>query len=113
MKNCCCFLACLLNAALVFGQKETFDIASYTAPKNFKKDIKEQAVLYSFIDQKKGSFCVIALYTSSASSGSSEKDFEDKWKELILSRYPAADADPKKEESTNSDGWKSTTGAAI
>ncbi|MFL5738577.1 MAG: hypothetical protein ACJ75B_00060 [Flavisolibacter sp.] len=113
MKKNFCFLLVLFITTSVLGQKETFDIARYTAPKNFKKDTKEQAVIYSLIEEKKGSFCVIALYTSSASSGSSEKDFKDKWKEVILSRYPAADADPKKEESTNSDGWKSTTGAAI
>src|SRR5438270_8310091 len=112
MKKYFCFLLVLFFSTSVLGQKEIFDIARYNAPKNFKKEAKEQALIYSYIDEKKGNFCVIALHPSSTSSGSPEKDFAEKWKDLILSRY-AASADPKTEQATNADGWKSTTGAAI
>src|SRR5205809_7851422 len=72
-----------------FCQYETYDIVKYTPPKDFKKILKPEAVIYSIVDEKTGKFCLIALYESTVSSGNVEKDFKDKWKQLVLSRYGA------------------------
>ncbi len=95
-----------------FCQTETFDIVQYTPPKNFEKILKQDAVIYSVVDVKSGKFCLIALYRSTVSSGNVEKDFKDKWKELVMTRY-AADQNPKTESATTSDGWKTLTGATV
>src|SRR5690349_5327718 len=112
MKNIFCFLMLLLSASGIFCQTETFDIASYTAPKKFKKDTSRQSVVYSDVDQQKGRFCVIALMASTGSSGNIDKDFSEKWKSLVLSRYKT-DAHPKTEQSKSPEGWTSMTGAAL
>ena len=93
-----------------FAQTETFDIATYTAPAGFKKDSKQDVVNYININETKGSFCVIAIYASKASSGNAEKDFSNEWKDLVVTPYKAA-ANPKTETQTT-DGWKIVNGAA-
>ena len=112
MKNIFCFLMFLSTASHAFCQSETFDIASYTAPKKFKKDTAEQSVIYSDVDQQKGRFCIIALMASTVSSGNIDKDFTEKWKTLVLSRYKA-DAHPKTGRTKNPKGATSVTGAAL
>jgi len=105
-------LCSLLLPILALCQTETFDIIQYIAPKNFKKDAKQEAVIFSEINEKTGKFCVVALNASTASSGSAENDFKNKWKELVLARYQA-DENPKTESAATPDGWKTLTGAAI
>ena len=51
------------------AQTETFDIATYTPPKDFKKESKQGVVIYTHVNTTTGSFCVIAIYASSASAG--------------------------------------------
>ncbi len=53
---------------LVIGQTETFDIVTYTPPKNWKKDVKQGVVNYTNVNTAKGTFCVIAIYASTTSS---------------------------------------------
>jgi hypothetical protein len=105
----------LLTSLITLGtlaQTETFDIIKYNAPKNYKKDVKQETVVYSTVDQKTGHFCLIALFPGSVSSGDSEKDFRDKWNELVMTRY-SAEQDPKTENAITKDGWKTLTGASI
>jgi hypothetical protein len=95
----------------VIAQTETFDIATYTPPKDFKKDSKQGVVIYTHVNTTTGSFCVIAIYASSASAGDEQKDFTNEWKDLVVTPYKA-EANPKTETQTNADGWKAVTGAA-
>ena len=61
----------LLTAIMQQGisQTETFDIVTYTPPKDWKKDAKQGVVNYTNVNATAGSFCVIALYASAASTG--------------------------------------------
>ncbi|MDZ4794132.1 MAG: hypothetical protein SGI83_07625 [Bacteroidota bacterium] len=102
------FMASLFVNA--FAQTETFDIATYTAPKDFKKDSKQGVVNYININETKGSFCVIAMYASKASTGNAQKDFNNEWKEFVVTPYKAA-PNPKIETQTT-DGWKIVNGTA-
>ena len=101
----------LIISANCFAQKETFDIVTYTPPKDFKKDSKEGVVSYTNVNTLKGNFCVITMYASIASTGDAEKDFKKEWKELVVTPYKA-DANPTTETQTNADGWKVVVGAA-
>jgi hypothetical protein len=102
----------LLTAIMqqVIGQTETFDIATYTPPKDFKKNSKQGVVNYTNVNSTTGNFCVIAMYASTASTGDAEKDFKRKWNELVATPYNA-EADPKT-ETQSVDGWKIVVGAA-
>ena len=82
----------LLTAIMqqVIAQTETFDIATYTPPKDFKKDSKQGVVNYTCVNSTTGSFCVIAMYASTASTGDAEKDFKREWKELVETPFKGA-----------------------
>jgi hypothetical protein len=99
-----------------FSQTETFDIVTYTAPKDqmgieWKKETKQGVVNYTNVNTATGGFCVIAMYASRASTGDPQKDFDKDWKELVTTPFKA-EANPKTETETTPDGWKVITGAA-
>jgi hypothetical protein len=101
----------LLLSVQALSQTEKFDIATYTPPKDFKKDSKPGVVNYTHINTTNGSFCVIAMYASTASTGNAEKDFAREWNTLVVTPYKA-EASPKTETQTTTEGWKVVTAAA-
>ncbi len=111
MKKICSFLLATLLLQQAFAQTETFDIVTYTPPKDFKKDSKQGVVNYTNFNEKKGTFCVIAIYASRASTGDAQKDFKNEWKELVATPFKA-EANPTTETQTTADGWKIVNGAA-
>ena len=56
-------------------------------------------------------FVYITMYASTASTGDAEKDFEREWNALVVTPYKA-EANPKTETQTNTDGWEVVTAAA-
>ena len=52
------------------------------------------------------------MYANSASTGDAQNDFNNKWKELVVTPYKA-EANPETETQTTEDGWKAVTGAAL
>lgn len=111
MKKIITLLLLIAIMQQAIGQIETFDIATYTAPKDFKKDSKQGAVIYTHVNTTTGSFCVIAIYASTASAGDEQKDFANEWNDLVVTPYKA-EANPKTETQANADGWKEVAGAA-
>ena len=102
----------LLTAIMqqAIAQTETFDIASFKPPKEWKKDANPGAVVYSTANATTGSFCILAMYESVASLGDEQKDFKTEWNDRVVIPH-SADADPKTETQT-SEGWKVVTAAA-
>ncbi|MEO5562247.1 MAG: hypothetical protein ABIR18_02405, partial [Chitinophagaceae bacterium] len=100
----------LIISSTCFSQTETFDIATYTAPKDWKKETREGVVNYVNVNTGAGTFCVIAMYASTASTGDAQKDFKKAWNELVVTPFKAA-PDPKTETQTE-DGWKIVVAAA-
>jgi hypothetical protein len=105
------FLLSLVISVPSFSQTETFDIATYTLPKDFKKEAKPGVVNYTNVNAAAGTFCVLTIYASTASTGDAKKDFTNEWNELVVKPYKAA-ANPKAENQTTDDGWKVVTAAA-
>jgi hypothetical protein len=101
-------LAAIMNQAI--GQSETFDIATYTPPKDWTKDAKPGVVNYTNVNNTTSKFCVITLYASKVSSGDPQKDFNNEWKELVVTPYKA-EANPKTETQTTAEGWKVVSAA--
>ena len=111
-------IACIVKSLMFlaisnncFSQKETFDIATYTPPKEWKKVTGNGVVSYTNINATTGSFCVLTMYTSSASLGDAQKDFKAEWKDLVVTPHQA-EADPKTDVQTSPDGWKAVSAAA-
>lgn len=111
MKKIISLIIIALLSLQALSQTETFDIITYTPPKNWKKDMKPGVVNYTNINAATGGFCVIAMYASSSSTGDAQKDFMNEWKELVVTPYQA-EANPKTETQTTTDGWKAVVGTA-
>ena len=101
----------LVISSTCFSQTETFDIVTYTPPKDWKKEAKQGVVNYTNVNTTTGGFCVIAMYASTASTGDAQKDFDKDWKDLVVTPF-SAEANPKTETQTTPEGWKVVTGAA-
>lgn len=102
------FLAISMNC---LSQTETHDIITYTVPKDWIKNTKEGLVMYTTVNATTGGFCMIAFYVSSKSTGDAQKDFNNEWKELVVTPYKA-DADPQTQTQSTPDGWNAVVGAA-
>ena len=104
------FLAFITRQSIC--QTETFDIATYTVPnKDWKKLANQGVVSYTNINATTGGFCLLAVYASTASLGDAQKDFKADWKALVAAPYKA-EANPKTETQTTTDGWKAVSAAA-
>ncbi len=107
-------VATILSPVEVFSQKETFDLVTYTPPKDsltigWKKDVRETMVSYSFTNKKNNSWCQISIVKSTTSKGSIDQDFESEWQELIVKNYKPTGA-PQLNEVQEADGWKIKAG---
>lgn len=98
-------LFCITAAA----QKETFDIINYTAPGGWKADKKEDVVIYSTTDNKKKTWCQLAIYGSVISKGSADEDFNTIWNELAVRNYKATGL--KTNDIIQNGDWLIKTGA--
>jgi hypothetical protein len=111
MKSLLFFLVTTLLLQQAFSQKETFDIATYTPPKDWKKDANPGVVNFTSVNASTGKFCVITLYASKTSTGDAQKDFTNEWKELVVTPYKA-EANPETQTQATSEGWKVVSAAA-
>jgi hypothetical protein len=70
---------------------ETFDLLSFTPPAGWEKTVVENDhVLYTSYNASRTAFCQLWVYTSLASSGSPQKDFETVWDAVIRSNLKAS-----------------------
>ncbi len=103
-----CFLLLSVQA---IAQTETFDIVTYTPPKDWSKDAKTGVINYMNVNKINGGFCVIAMFASKVSTGDAQKDFSREWNELVATPYKPEEK-PKPETQPTEDGWKIIAAAA-
>ncbi|MEP6676230.1 MAG: hypothetical protein ABJA78_13795 [Ferruginibacter sp.] len=111
MKKSMFFLLAFFFTKCAFAQTETFDVTTYTPPKDWKKDLKEAVVNYSTINATAGTFCVLSIYAGTKSTGDAQKDFNKEWNDLVVNAYKA-EANPNT-ETAKSDGWQAITGISV
>jgi len=103
---------CLLILSIsLFAQKETFDLASYSVPKGWKKEKTESTISFGKEDVKKGSYCLLILYKSVSGTGNSKNDFDAAWESIVIGMLPVTAA-PEMQSSSEEDGWEGQTGYA-
>jgi hypothetical protein len=95
---------CLMLSVQAICQSETFDIVTYTAPKDWKKEAQPGVVNFMNINSTTGRFCILTLYASTVSAGDAQQDFTNEWKKLVATPFQAT-TDPKR-ETESSDGWE-------
>jgi hypothetical protein len=100
------FFACPLVATI--AQTETFNAFTFTPPKGWKKELKEERVMYEGI--RNGKFCQIYLWTMINSSGNNQADFDKDWNNLYAKNY-TFNQKPQT-ENRKEEGWDVTVGVA-
>jgi len=106
-------LVCLLTVAISsFAQStETFDIATFQAPADWKKQSKDGVVIFNTSNQQKNTYAMILLYASGESSGNAKGDFESDWQEFVVRQFKV-NTHPETEPEKTAAGWKIITGGA-
>jgi len=105
MKNTFLLFFLFFTVAITSAQKETFDLFTYTPPIGWKKEVTENIISYTIINNKKGTWCRIGIIKSTTSKGSIEADFESEWQDLIVKNYKPTGISQLKEVQETS-GWK-------
>jgi hypothetical protein len=90
---------------------ETFDVATFQQPAGWKKQNKDGAVIFVTSNQQKGTFAVITIYASGASSGNAKSDFDSDWREFIAGQL-GVKGKPQIEPAKRAEGWELITGGA-
>ena len=73
----------------IFAQKDTFDIISFSLPTGWKKEVMENIIIYSTINNLNKTWCRIGIAKCIASKGNIESDFESEWQgALPCNPYP-------------------------
>ena len=104
-------LLLLITSTTCFSQTEKFDILTYTAPMNWKKETRQGVVNYTNANASTGKFCVIAMYASTVSTGNPQTDFNKDWKELVVKPFNA-ESHPKISSEATPDGWTVVTASS-
>jgi hypothetical protein len=98
------------SVANVFAQTETFNITTYTAPKAWKKEKKENAVHFTKEDAATGTYCMITLFKAIPGTANSKENFDLAWtsvKEMVTVSTP-----PEMQPSATENGWEVQSGYA-
>jgi hypothetical protein len=112
MKRTFVFISACFLAATSFGQKQSFDLASFIPPKAWKKELKANShTSYTIVNKKKKTYCQIFIMLSTASKGGIKEDFESEWQILVANQYGVTDSARRTEPSTN-EGWQLLAGIA-
>ncbi|MGZ5220480.1 MAG: hypothetical protein ACXWC7_10385, partial [Chitinophagaceae bacterium] len=95
-------------STILFAQKQTTDLVTYTPPKGWKKEtVANSGVKYTTTN--KNSFCVLGIYNSSNSEGTIETDFNREWEELVVNALKP-DSVSNKEKGVANNGFENMMG---
>jgi hypothetical protein len=101
---------CLFIPQIVFGQIEKLGVVSYTSPQGWTKDLKQNVVGFSNLNQKTGGFCIISLYGATPGTKNSTADFTKEWNNLVVKNMKAEDV--PQTDTQNEDGWTLISGGS-
>lgn len=105
-------LILLVNSTVAaLAQHQTFDIASYTAPKGWKKQASESAVQFSIEDAAKGAYCMITLFKSLPGTANSKENFDLAWASVVKEMVTITTA-PEMQPAATENGWEVQSGYA-
>lgn len=104
------FFFLFLLPLMARAQQQTFDLATFTPPKNWKREAVDFAASYLITNNKTGGWCRVAIYKSIGSSGDPQTDFSSEWDNLVAkdnkgTTKPTPDI-------TEEDGWTATSGVS-
>jgi hypothetical protein len=95
----------------MFAQKETFDLATYTSLKGWKKQLAETAVQFTKEDAAKGTYCMITLFKALPGTASSKENFDLAWASVVKEMVTVSAA-PEMQPASTENGWEAQSGYA-
>ncbi len=90
---------------------ETFDIATFQAPRNWNKKTSVDSVQMSTEDKANGTYCLITLLRSLPGVGTSRQNFDAAWQTVVKEAVNVAAA-PQMAPTGSSPEWKTEMGFA-
>src|ERR1044072_8464500 len=96
-----CFLVFFVSSSA--QTSDTFDLAVFQPPPQWKKQTKDGVVIFSTLNEQKGTYAMITLYGSGESSGNAKNDFDSDWQQFIRGQLGINGA-PQVEPVRNSEG---------
>jgi hypothetical protein len=100
----------LLIPQTAFCQSEKLGSVSYTSPQGWTKDLKQNVVGFSNLNQKTGGFCIISLYGATPGTKNSTAEFIKEWNYLVVKNMKP-EAVPQT-DTQNDDGWTLISGGS-
>ena len=101
----------LLVLPNAFAQPETFDIATFQAPKGWARQAGADSVQLSTEDKTTGAFCLISVFKSLPGLNDSKENFDAAWQTIVKEAVNPS-APPQMQPATSKDGWEIVTGFA-
>src|SRR5215204_6286975 len=102
------FYFLLLSELAIAQTTETFDIATFPVPAGWKKQVKENVMQLS-IDDSAEAYCLITLFKSVPSVGSSTESFNASWDTIVKEAVPV-NAKAQMIPADNKEDWKALGG---
>ena len=108
MKLCKVYLyACLLTLLSLTAVAQPPGILNYQPPAGWTSETGKDHIIFSAVQDE--AWCRIAVYNSTASKGSAEKDFSENWKRLAQDGFRATGL--KLQDPVAENGWTYTAGS--
>src|ERR1044071_9296619 len=77
-----CFLSFFVSSSAQIP--DTFDIATFQPPPRWKRQTKDGVLIFSTLNEQKGTYAMITLYGSGESSGNAKSDFNSEWQQFVV-----------------------------
>lgn len=103
--------AMLAVSMTAIAQKESFDLATYTPPKAWKKQSDKNGVQYTKEDAAKGTYCIISLLKAVQATDNPKENFDLAWGSIVKEMVTATAA-PEMQEAVTENGWEMQSGYA-
>lgn len=94
-----------------FGQRQTFDIISFTAPSGWKKEVSANAVQFGKEDAAKNAIGLIMIFRSVQAGNDSKTNFDASWEQIVASSFGKVNT-PQMQPVGKDNGWKIESGVA-
>lgn len=103
----------LVAASAASSQQQTFDIASFTPPKDWQKKTAENGggLQFSVEDAAKGTYCIITLFKAIPAASNAKNNFDAAWTDLVKGMVTVS-SDPEMQPAAEEDGWEAQSGYA-
>lgn len=104
-------LLLLMTGMSACGQKQTFDITTYTSPKGWKKQSTASTIQFSKEDAAKGTYCLIMLFKSLPGTNNAKDNFTSSWNTVVKESVNVSTA-PEMQAPATENGWEAQSGYA-